>query len=56
MAAIAWETSVCPSASATLMLTMRASGAMPTKLLESPEYAPVAASSRPAMMPAMGVP
>ena len=55
MAAMACETSVWPLASATLMLTMRASGAMPTKSDEFPVTV-VAAESRPAMMPAMWVP
>ena len=57
IAASTWETSVAPLRSATLTLTIRASGAMPTKAFSSPFCTGVgAASSRPAMMPAMWVP
>ncbi len=57
MAAITWDTSVAPSESATLTLTMRASGAIPTNLSCPTVLTGVAtASSRPAMMPAMWVP
>ncbi len=55
--AISCETSVRPSASATLTLTTRASGATPTKLPDVPLVTFDGASeSRPAMMPAMWVP
>ena len=57
IAAITWETSVFPWASASLRLTIREPGAMPRKCVLSEAYVDgLVPASRPAMIPAMWVP
>ena len=57
MAAITWDTSTPPSATATLMLTSRAPGAIPSTRSGRRSWSPPAhASSAATMMPAKWVP